>query len=185
MTDCTTGSGVNGRAAPSIPQPRRPVSLPGLVACGLLLLLLGLAVTAASRPAGHAMLLPLWAVPRQTVAPGAWTGWLPSFAHACGFALLTAVALPRRAAWHSGTCAAWWAVNVGFEVGQHPAMSGPLVETLERSRGAEMLTQPLAAYLARGTFDPADLLAATLGALAAAVLLSRARPDREAPHAAA
>lgn len=82
--------------------------------------------------------------------------WLPSFVHPFGFSLLTAATRPRDAAPAYDACLAWWAVNVIFETGQHPQF-----------------------HLLRGTFDVGDLLAATLGALAAAAVIRLVRRQEE------
>lgn len=75
--------------------------------------------------------------------------WLPSFLHPFAFALLTAAARPRDASPAYGACFAWWAVNVLLEAGQHPRLR-----------------------LLQGTFDVGDVMAATLGALAAAAVIA-------------
>jgi len=83
---------------------------------------------------------------------GAAGQWLPSFVHPFAFALLTAATRPRDASPACDACLAWWAVNVIFETGQHPQLR-----------------------LLRGTFDVGDILAATLGAIAAAVVIRLVR----------
>ena len=87
---------------------------------------------------------------------GAAGQWLPSFVHPFAFALLTAAARPRDASPAYVACLAWWAVNVIFESGQHPKFG-----------------------FLRGTFDVGDLLAATLGALAAAAVIRLVRRVEE------
>ena len=79
---------------------------------------------------------------------GAAGQWLPSFVHPFAFALLTAATRPRDASPAYGACAAWWAVNVIFETGQHPQFR-----------------------FLRRTLDVGDILAATLGAFAAAAVI--------------
>lgn len=79
---------------------------------------------------------------------GAAGQWLPSFIHVFAFSLFTAAASARRDAPNYGACVGWWAVNVAFECGQHPSL-----------------------HWVRGTFDPADIAAATLGAISAALVL--------------
>lgn len=83
---------------------------------------------------------------------GAAGQWLPSFVHPFAFALLTAATRPRDAPPAYDACFAWWAVNVIFEIGQHPQFR-----------------------FLRGTFDVGDILAATLGAFAAAAVIRLAR----------
>ena len=105
--------------------------------------------------------------PPALIAPFAWGAaaplfgvfgqWLPSFVHPFAFALLTAAARPRSARPAYDACAGWWAVNVLFEAGQR-------------------------FHLFHGTFDPGDIAAATLGALAAAAVI-RAAHSLEGQHA--
>jgi hypothetical protein len=111
--------------------------------------------------------------------PGA---WLPSFVHPFAFSLLTA-ALQRPgkppAYW---ACAMWWVINLGFELAQAPLLGAPLASGLRHSLWPAWLVDGLSNYAARGTFDVADLVAATAGALAASLLL-RSAHCREAGNA--
>jgi hypothetical protein len=168
------------------PRPPSPAAA-GLVTAALIALALGLAVYLLDRPAGHAALLPAaWSAATAPGVFGALGGWWPSFAHPFAFALLgqACCADGRRPAW--GVCVGWWAVNMAFECAQHPAVAPTVAVALLAGFGAEgvaaTLARPVAAYLLRGTFDPGDLVAATLGALAAAGLIARARAVR-AGHA--
>ncbi len=141
------------------------------VALAMAALALGAEVYLADRPAGHAMLVP------SAVAFGGlgWFGplgaWLPSFLHPFAFSLLTAAACPPRAAPAYGACAAWWAVNVAFEILQLPELATSFATAIEQVFGHGALAQALAQYALRGTFDAGDLVAATAGALAAAGVL--------------
>lgn len=142
-------------------------------------LALGSIVYLFDRPIGHAALLPAGWV----IGGGSWLGVLasvlPSFVHPFAFALLAdALRAPGRGpAW--GACAGWWAVNVAFEIGQHEGLAPRVAGALHGAFGdaglGAALARPLANYLLRGTFDPGDLAAATLGALAAAALMWRAQ----------
>lgn len=155
-------------------QGRRSASPAGsansvLVATASLALVLGMLVYMSDRPAAHALLMPTV----FTVASGPLFGmlgqWLPSFVHPFAFSLYSAAArapAPRPA---YGACVVWWAVNLVFEGAQHPHLRPIVVESLRDTFGG--WTQPLSNYLLRGTFDPGDLIAAALGALAAAMVL--------------
>jgi hypothetical protein len=70
-------------------------------------------------------------------------------------------------------------VNVAFEIAQHPLVRGAVVDGIQQLGGAAWPTRLLANYLYRGTFDIADLLAATFGSLAAAALLTAVRHARQ------
>lgn len=114
---------------------------------------------------------------------GAVGGSLPSFVHVFAFSLLTAAALPnRRRPWYSA-CAAWAVVNALFELGQHESLRGPLVSALHSLWGPSSIVKPVADYFTLGTFDPMDLLAVGLGAVAAAAVLRRASGSEGLPDA--
>jgi len=114
---------------------------------------------------------------------GAFGLWLPSFVHPFSFSLFTAAVLPPASAPRHGVCVAWGAVNLAFEMGQHPRVSASLAELLQGSLGAMPLSQPLTRYFIDGTFDPGDIVAALLGALAASAVLHLVHRDLEHNHA--
>jgi hypothetical protein len=94
-------------------------------------------------------------------------------------ALLTAAVLPATSTWRYGGCAAWGAVNVAFELGQHAALKATWLALTER--GA--VPVPVARYFIHGTFDVADLVAAVAGALAAVACLRYLDRFKENEHA--
>ena len=154
-----------------------------LAVMGCAVLALGLLVYLADREASHALLIPNVAALAGSHWFGALGDSLPSFAHPFAFSLFTAAALPLRRAWCYGACAAWAAVNVAFEVGQHAQVSVRLAEALLASLGQTPLTQALANYFVRGTFDVDDIVAAMVGALAAAAVLHLMQDISEHQHA--
>lgn len=153
-----------------------------LVAVGCCALAMGLLVYAADRDPARAQWWP--ALARLGTDPlfGALGHWLPSFVHPFAFSLFTAAALPRAAAPGYAACAAWWAVNVVFELGQQAQISAGLSGALLRAFGPTGLAQALSNYFVRGSFDAGDIVAATAGALAAAALLGFVH-HREIRHA--
>lgn len=138
-----------------------------LTAIGCLALALGTVVYLTDRSASHAMGIPAITAFGGGSMFGALGQWLPSFVHPFSFSLLTAAALPDRSATRYGVCVFWGALNLAFEIGQHPLLSARLAEALHDVNGA----MPLARYFAHGTFDPHDIAAAVLGSLAAGVML--------------
>jgi hypothetical protein len=154
-----------------------------LVALACLVLLLGVVVYLTDRDPVRVLLMPAAAA----IGGGPWFGpigqWLPSFVHPFAFSLLTAATLPARSVWQYGACAVWGAVNVAFEIGQHPQVSARLAEGLQAGFGDTMLTRALANYFLRGTFDVGDIAAAVLGALAAAAVLRLVQRSWENHHA--
>ena len=142
-----------------------------LVAIALGVLLLGTMVYVSDRAPSSAALVPRFV--RVNSAP--WFGvvgqWLPSLAHAFSFSLLSAAALPRRFTPMCLACATWGLVDTAFELGQHPALRDAAAHASESLLGHGRIGSGVAAYFIRGTFDPGDLVAAALGAAAAAGLM--------------
>ena len=156
-----------GPATSASTAPRRAL----LALVGALALAIGLIVYLTERDPSRAALIPAAAALATGPLVGVLGQWLPSFVHPLAFSLFTAAA---RRAWTPpayGACLAWWAVNVAFEVGQHPVVAAPVAAWLAELPQLGSIQALLAAYFLRGTFDPIDLLAATLGALAAAAML--------------
>ncbi len=129
--------------------------------------------------AGAALALGVAVYATGRVGFGPLGGWLPTWAHTFAFSLLTAAVLPPRSAARYGGCAAWCAVNLAFEIGQHPQVSGPLAQALQAGFGNAAPVRWLAAYFVHGSFDRADLLAALAGASMAAAALTRAPRGEE------
>jgi small-conductance mechanosensitive channel len=161
--------------SPANPRMALPVRISGvllLALLGVLTLAVGSLVYLTDRPAGHAALLPTAVVVTGVPLFGALAGCLPSFLHPFAFSLLTATAWPVGTSPAYGACIAWWLVNVAFEIAQSQGMAVDIASTIENALGHTSMTQPLTNFLLRGTFDPADLIAATAGAVAAAVVLT-------------
>ena len=159
---------------------RRPASL---AAIGCVAFAVGFLVYLTDRDASKAALIPTVAWLVGSSVFGSLGGWLPSFVHTFAFSLFTAAVLPERSAPRYGACIAWFAVNVAFEVGQHPLVSVRLGEALRSGLGGLPLTRLLANYFVHGTFDPGDIVAALLGALAAGALLRLMHRGRNGNHA--
>ena len=136
-----------------------------------LALVLGLLVYLADRRASGAMLLPRAAALGTGPLFAAAGAWLPSFIHPFAVSLLSAAALPRRDGPAYGAVVAWWAVDLTFELGQLPQFSTPIAQALQASLGSHEPAQALSRFLLYGRFDPADVMALTAGAMAAAGVL--------------
>ena len=149
-----------------------------LAAVGSVAFAVGLLVYLADRDPSKAALIPTVAALTGSHVFGLLGGWLPSFVHTFAFSLFTAAALPERAAPRYGACVVWFAVNVAFEIGQHPQISVRLAEALHGGLGVLPFSRSLANYFVHGTFDPGDIVAALLGALAAGCVLLWMHPRR-------
>jgi hypothetical protein len=166
QTDRTTVS-VNPRLS-RVESRQRPRYL---VPLAFLILLLGMLPYLTDRVAGQAMLWPSAFTLKTGNLFGPVGAWLPSFAHAFAFSLLTVAVLAPSARPRWGVCAMWAVIDVAFELGQRREIAGHLAKFLLNDIGAVPLTRPLARYFVHGTFDPLDMLAAVVGAIAAAVVL--------------
>ena len=154
--------------AVGVPAWQRPTLL---MFVGCLTLSTGLLVYLADRVASHAVLIPSIPAFSGCNLFGVLGQWLPSFVHPLAFSLFTAAVLKPSAATCWGACAFWGSVNVAFEVGQHPALSSPWTAALHGGAGDWAVVRSVLNYFLHGTFDPYDICAAALGALAAAVIL--------------
>ncbi len=90
---------------------------------------------------------------------GSIAGWIPSFAHAAAFTLLTASWLERRTSYVLAAATGWFAINAAFEILQ--LVPDPI---------SVELPSALANFAAAGTFDPRDIAGAAAGALSGAVI---------------
>ncbi|MEO8487861.1 MAG: hypothetical protein ABI585_16160 [Betaproteobacteria bacterium] len=142
-----------------------------LVFVGCVSLSVGVLVYLADRVASHAALIPSIDALGGLHLFGALGQWLPSFVHPLAFSLFTAAVLKRGAAAYGGACAFWAAVDVAFEVGQHPALAATWTAALHGELGEWAIARATLRYFLLGTFDPYDVCAAMLGALLAGAAL--------------
>ena len=140
-------------------------------ATGCFSLLIGLLVYLTERDASQALLIPAVSTLAGVHIFGVLGQWLPSFVHPFAFSLFSAAALPTSGRPRYLACVVWFGINVAFEFGQYPRFSGPFARAIQDAFGSTVVTRPLANYFVRGTFDSVDILAAALGALAAAGVL--------------
>lgn len=89
--------------------------------------------------------------------------WLPSFTHAMAFSLLTAAVLGSGSRPGYGACAAWWAIDVLFELAQHPSLNALVADGISDLAGPSWAAQLFSNYALRGTFDVGDVIATTGG----------------------
>jgi hypothetical protein len=132
-------------------------------------LALGLLVYALDRPPGSAYFLPAdWSLAaNHSRWFGRLGGYVPEFAHVYAFSLLTVIVLGAWRKLALPSCAAWWAIDSLFEIGQHAAISPHIAAAVPRWFDGIPFLENAAPYFLRGTFDPWDLVAIAFGALAA------------------
>lgn len=91
---------------------------------------------------------------------------LPDFLHLYAFILLSCALLqPKRAA-ILGITLVWLLIEVLFEIGQHPALSPHVVSVIPAWFAGIPFLENAAAYFRHGQFDPLDLVAMLLAAVA-------------------
>ena len=113
-----------------------------------------------------------WALPFPTGIGGA----LPSFLHVFAFSLLLGGLLACRKTGYLIICCAWLFTNVLFELGQRYPISASQV--IPKWFEGMFILQNMRDYFLNGTFDFFDLLASSIGALAAYWVLVRTREER-------
>lgn len=155
----------------SLAGARVPARTATLASIALLALLAGVLVYVTDRCAASVAQGPSVAITPTVAVFGALGQWLPSFAHPFAFALLTAALLPPSSPWGYGACASWCAVNVFFEVGQHPLLSTQISDALSAGALSSPPARALANYFVLGTWDAGDIAATLLAGFAAAFVL--------------
>lgn len=128
----------------------------------------GVLIYLTDRSATHALLIPAVGQLANVQLVGAAGEWLPSLLHVFAFSLLTASVLPIGGVGTFHPCLIWWSIDCVFEFAQLPIVAKEINSAL----GVNLLSRSLAACFLHGTFDLADLLAATAGALAAAAVIA-------------
>jgi hypothetical protein len=149
-----------------------PSTVRGLL--GVFLLVLGTGVYLLDRSwqqLAIAEVIPLAHAPSPVF--GVLGGSLPSFAHVCAFALLTVALLDGGRRLNQVVCFGWLAINVAFELGQHPKLATSLANAVPAWFAHIPILDKTPTYFLGGTFDPLDLFFATLGALTAYLLIAK------------
>jgi hypothetical protein len=103
-------------------------------------------------------------------------GFLPSFLHVFAFSLLLGGLLGCRKTGCLIICCGWFFTNVLFELGQRYASSVSKIVP-EWFEGLFILENAKSFFL-RGTFDPFDILASLVGAVAAYAVLVITMKDK-------
>lgn len=141
-------------------------------------LVVGFAAYAFLRPHAVAFLPAGWHRPQMHGLPIWLLAGLPTFVHMLAMALLTAIVIGSpHAATSRVSCAAWCAVEIGFELVQHVAVRPALLAALPADAAASIWFAPFANFVRGGTFDPLDIAAALLATLVAYAILNH-RPSR-------
>jgi hypothetical protein len=113
-----------------------------------------------------------WALPLPTGIGGA----LPSFLHVFAFSSLLGGLLGCRKTGYLMICCTWLFTNVLFELGQKIPISASQV--IPNWFEGMFILQNMRNYFLNGTFDFLDLLASSIGAMAAYWVLVKTRQER-------
>ncbi|MBN1847504.1 MAG: hypothetical protein JW932_02880 [Deltaproteobacteria bacterium] len=147
---------------------------------GMAALSIGLMVYLCNRPPDSALILQVIGITatfREAANLfGPINGQLPAFIHVFAFALLTTGLFGYRNRGAILVCLFWLGVNALFEFGQ--VMDHPFVGNHFEAFKTIFDTGVLGDYFRYGTFDPLDLLAMTLGAVAAFFILQITKQRR-------
>lgn len=103
---------------------------------------------------------------------------LPSFVHCYAFILMTVVCLTLRRSHVYIACAGWLAIEILFELGQHPQLKLHLASLIPEWFDRIPVLESSTGFFLNGYFDPLDILAATLGAVAALLTIEIVRRNK-------
>ena len=98
---------------------------------------------------------------------------VPSFFHIYAFILLTAVVLNPSRTGLIFICLGWVAVELFFEIGQHPFFAQYLTEWIPAWFTDFPFLEVAKTYFLNGTFDPVDVLFILFGTAAALLTLHK------------
>jgi len=140
-----------------------------------LFLTVGIIVYAVDR-GGAAYFLPDWLATNGEISIfGAVGERLPTFVHTLAFILITVAVLrpwPKRV---PAICAAWFALECMFEIGQHEALGQRIADAIPGWVDGIPMLEATPIYFASGTFDWLDILSIGLGAVTAYLLVRKLR----------
>jgi hypothetical protein len=127
----------------------------------------------------------------RPVAPALWPSWLhfpvlafpslqaltgsvPVFAHVLAMSWLSVSVIGARSRTAAVMGPVWAAVNITFEVGQHPNVAPLLASSLQRFEGVWPVER-LGEFFTRGSFDVVDIVAAVASGFIATHWINRWR----------
>ncbi len=140
-----------------------------LALLGLLALVLGSIVYLVDRPAGHLILVTegMSLYGRTPITFGALAQVLPAFTHVFALCVLMGALTKSSRPITLAICLGWLAVDGAFEIGQHTVIARAVGNGFANLDSSSAVTRVVLDYLQAGRFDPLDMLAIGLGALAA------------------
>ncbi len=142
------------------------------IVIGLAALLLGTMVYVVDRP-GDQCFVPsaISLFPFTPAVFGVVGHSLPTFVHVLAFCLFTTALLAGGKKTAIAVCLSWFLVEVALELGQHPALAPSLSRLIPPWFAHLPILNKTDSYFLHGTFDPLDMLAIALGALAAYLVI--------------
>jgi hypothetical protein len=148
------------------------------IAAGAASLLGGVAYYLVVRPPGSVWFLPA-SVSLHAPIPlvvAHLTGFVPTLAHTLGFSLISAGVLSTGRCAGALVCAAWFALESVFELGQRASISSWLIVHQPAWIDRVWLLGNAPRYFARGTFDLVDISSSAAGAAIACFIIHRTQP---------
>lgn len=139
----------------------------GMLFLATLLLATGIMVYALDR-AGAVYFLSDWTTaPTGTAIFGPLGDHVPTFLHPLVFILITAAVLRPWPRLLPAICAAWFAIECLFELGQMAPFDAHIAAALPSWFDSVPVLRITADYFTRGTYDPLDILSIGLGTVIA------------------
>lgn len=151
---------------------------------GLSALTIGVLVYVADRDADQVYFLPAaYSFANESSAIfGQIGGYLPDFLHVYAFILLSCAALRPDRMGVIKISALWFLLDLFFEAGQHPAIASQLANNVPGWFLQVPILENTSAYFRRGAFDPIDMVAITLGSIAAYLTVILMPPYHSLDH---
>jgi hypothetical protein len=152
-----------------------------LVTIAALSLLCGLAAYWVGRPTGSVYALARVPAFPSVVDCGSCrvpANYLPDFVHPYAFILLTVAGVARSGRRATGViCIGWAAVDILFEVGQHPGISASVAAAIPQWFDRVPVLESARGFFVAGRFDWHDVLAIALGSALAWATVALARGE--------
>jgi len=143
------------------------------IIAGSIVFVMGACVYLFDRSGSSVYVVPAWwTIADATPAIfGALGDYLPTFAHVFAFTLFTAAVLSPGTLASIVICAAWFSIDLSFELAQIDAAALEIVRLVPAWFSDWPILENTADYFLAGHFDPLDVASIALGSVAAGLVL--------------